>query len=1840
MPEGTPLNPSDVKQQIEGGDAAFFSTPPMMTPETTMEDMGFVGGEGGLGDFADYEQGADIRQIRDDATYLNRLRSSNQSGSDQALNAIAGGFLKMIPTSVMDISYMADPNTYKSLAGVEKAEQNWLSANMDAIKKDVDQNFPIFREDPTDAVDLSDPGFYWGAISSLISESGGMALGGGALGSAVKGISKLGKLGKLAKAEGLASKLIKGAQYATVGTMNNIAEGMYISVEAFNKGVAEDKKIITGIIDQEAEAIAAKYEQYQRGENIAELTIAGTNPDDWYAAEVGRLTEKAKALEKKSLKERGEQSNHIQQLNMAMVFGDMLQLRGILSSGTTFRKEAIRSVGGKLKNAISSAKTAKKAVGNVVLKDMAPEAFEEVYQEGVEKETGYQAQLATGLTKEKSAGERFSDFITSEETWLAAALGAIGGPVQSGAMAAIGDASRSLSSDKAVRAEHNRELEENQAITKTLLDSYISTRAGNEAGNFRAREEALKRGDEAQVTQSMEQSMDDVIYEAMERGTLNTLEESLDDYKNMTETPEGFSDDFKSSVSNMKSRIPAMEARFAKAHKNSLNEEGEPDVVLRKTLAELDSRASIARNISTEAKRNYDNQYRDLVDEHNAKLKSERKRLSTIEQSYQKLQDDKIALNVQQIQLSAQEKESVQKEKELVEESTKLKKDRSKKAKEQSRIAKLNLQAISKEKASIKEQIEDVNGELANVEEQLREQDGGLAGVQAKIKKLSEDPEYKKAQEELKQASEYETAANLYKTTYKELIKPETKQEFSKAQDELLDKVVTSITAEVKAKIDQRERADVIDAMPADEAALQEEPELAETIEETVGLEEFEEFAKKQIPTDERAESIVGKLIKEAPLSTREQAIVDTDPEGFDIRVEQAKELEKAKLEEVKKANTQKASDTILENIEESPEVIVEHAANKGIVEDAEDLVTDTLPSILTGLQEGTVTPPEGITSQEAIDKVSDAISAVKDIVGAGSKVSDEQVQDSVNGLADKVDYVSDNGELVNNEIVDGELNGESRFTHNRRLRHVNAMAYSSNLDSTTGELSDTELKRAKALAAFVEDPATNMADYEVQYEVETDTSKLSEEAKLATEYYANGEELSDQHKQDLALRMYFIDSEGQRVEVNGIEVYGHMHRADYPGYSNDAKTQAEATEFHTNTRLGIVNALLDGKKVYSSVDGQRKGYANNRYTYKFETSKTDERGAKSRVTETVTFNTQDEKEAGDYKRRRQEDKTRSGKPKVTAFMAVKNNLQTVTKGAPVEIAVGQGKGKDMALAAKDGFESLPTSQTKTEGRLYFKVKTANGTPYWAPAYMREMRTEEHNLRAEITEDNAAAMRSKYGEQIAVVDRALGKEATVEEIKAFYTPKPGRNTMQVDVSKLNDPEYVDAITHGEVPIIFSTLHPLDTGARSDMNNFYVQPTVVVSTEYRVDNTKPETKPEVTSGPTTPNSQKGITLMKEGSEDLEVGDSEEALLEGEFTMDQILEMDSKTPSPNLIKAFFTELKKVNQFEPFEFKSSNPTEAVMLKRLGHLNAKTLEEWVQMEDIRRYFFEQNATISAQIAKSGFDTKFDEMKAVVKESFRETLVLHPTVKSMSSSMLLSLGVPYVTGHTDVKLLTQINAAVRELVGDFDSLIDIHPLTLHDGVFNNIAATKGLVVRNATKAFGQEGSGNQNRLVVNNVNFAIGTSGVNSDVTIVYPALVYKGKQLMKWEGNGKDKGAPIYKPFSPKKLTKQDLIDGTFKSETPEKTVDISLVGMSTENVIPSGATQIYKSVPTQEAQAPLNAEVVFQSGSSATVKLVIKNGKLFAQNKRGTPVVAQQLHMKAYVEAMSQANKNKCR
>lgn len=180
---------------------------------------GVVGYNTGIGK-SKYDENF-LAHLHDSDTKFDRAlqthRAKMQPTSHKAGNALAR-LVNIVPEAIGSIGSALD---FEDYFNQDQEVGNWLTSATEAVKKDVNEAFPIYRENPGKALDYGDVGWWFENGSSLVQSIGGFAVSGGVITKGLQGLSRVSKVRKLAQTmQGInkGDRLVDGA----IGTMTAI----------------------------------------------------------------------------------------------------------------------------------------------------------------------------------------------------------------------------------------------------------------------------------------------------------------------------------------------------------------------------------------------------------------------------------------------------------------------------------------------------------------------------------------------------------------------------------------------------------------------------------------------------------------------------------------------------------------------------------------------------------------------------------------------------------------------------------------------------------------------------------------------------------------------------------------------------------------------------------------------------------------------------------------------------------------------------------------------------------------------------------------------------------------------------------------------------------------------------------------------------------------------------------------------------------------------------------------------------------------------------------------------------------------------------------------------------------------------------------------------------------------------------------------------------------------------------------------------------------------------------------------------------------------------------------
>lgn len=426
---------------------------------------------------------------------INSLRATNQSGWDQAGNAIIGGVASGGLTAVETLGWMADAvgnptkhaikSAINDVTETEKytrnAVQQWAVDSKDYIA----ENMPIYQQ-PGDW-NWDDPGFYWSATKGIIDSAVGFAIPGGIASKAVGYGLRAARVGSLlgraavaaGEAAGVESALAKSLTWAAskpgqqvvhnlaAGYLSNYGESKIMAVETFEQSMEYMKPLI----------------------------------------EAGKMTEK----EARTIA--GNQASNFELMNKIFMFTDAY------SYGKIFGGEGVTR---------GAIKESAKQVALASLKDAPVEYFEEVSQNVMQSESLYQAKLQADVASKTNRldrnkegytlGERVWNYTSSAQAQLEGLMGLVSGPMQSFGMDRISTVISSGAAKKQKELQ-DADIEFAKKETSNLISNYDNI--------SKEKDKAMQEGrfEDAQIADDAMWAT--VKYKAFRSGTADVLEEHI-----------------------------------------------------------------------------------------------------------------------------------------------------------------------------------------------------------------------------------------------------------------------------------------------------------------------------------------------------------------------------------------------------------------------------------------------------------------------------------------------------------------------------------------------------------------------------------------------------------------------------------------------------------------------------------------------------------------------------------------------------------------------------------------------------------------------------------------------------------------------------------------------------------------------------------------------------------------------------------------------------------------------------------------------------------------------------------------------------------------------------------------------------------------------------------------------------------------------------------------------------------------------------------------------------------------------------------------------------------------
>lgn len=443
------------------------------------------------GELTKYDLRGDIGPEFDEMRETKRAQEQTafEEAGNAALRVIPKAGLQILETAgnIGDIEGWAG-----AIAGYDTDYTNWLSSWAKDRQEDINEALPIYRENRSDALDMSDSAWWAENIGGVAESAAAFAVTGMGLGAAIgKGAQAL-NASKLAFARNLGTALGRSGQALSTAALTH-AEGVMTGVDVY-KQVLEKKLQESG--------------QLQPGQTLSyeELAQYPTDEEAANAASTAvRFNYLNLALNYTSLSPifKGKQASR------GLVDDALKPLAG--ETGEQFAKR-IQST-----NPISFRNT---------LETLGKEMPQEALEEGINIYAQNQGLYRAGMLTEDQASLGASLF--SDEGLASMLMGALGGAGQTGALIAAKGKSNNKAKAETFAAQAEQIIsnhEEGYKLVKNLQS--INTLQESLA-------QAKAEGNEEYAEVLKKQIADSLAYSNFELGTTEALNSQLDNYLQMT----------------------------------------------------------------------------------------------------------------------------------------------------------------------------------------------------------------------------------------------------------------------------------------------------------------------------------------------------------------------------------------------------------------------------------------------------------------------------------------------------------------------------------------------------------------------------------------------------------------------------------------------------------------------------------------------------------------------------------------------------------------------------------------------------------------------------------------------------------------------------------------------------------------------------------------------------------------------------------------------------------------------------------------------------------------------------------------------------------------------------------------------------------------------------------------------------------------------------------------------------------------------------------------------------------------------------------------------------------
>jgi hypothetical protein len=452
----------------------------------------------------------------------NLTRAVNQPWTHQAGNAILRGLSSGVMTALEDTGYILDfENNIKRLAGIENVESNWLSDWAKDNKEALREALPIYRKNPDETFDFSDPGFYYDMFANVLDTAvgfGAVGMGAGALVKGVgAGIKALNSNRMLGWANNIGQSLQKGyAGNVGAAYITNFGEGKMMALELYENSY-----------NSNLESLISDYRVKNDGADPDENTL--------------------KKFQKTSSSIAGGKADNFMMLNKLMMASEAFQLNSLFkATGLTrnmLEKPGFKSI---LKQQIKSAPL---------------EAGEEIFQNVMSMEQQFQGeqdlaklgvQIKDPISTNMDMMSRLADFATSDQALLEGMMGLFSGPIQYTATALPFQnfkAQKEQFNDQKLQLETNKQFfEDNIAVI---------------AGKVKAKQDAVESDNPLFAEHIANNEFDELAVQNFAKGTTQNLYDNLNEALESSE----YSEEEKTNIQDKIKRLETLEQTFTKLNK-------------------------------------------------------------------------------------------------------------------------------------------------------------------------------------------------------------------------------------------------------------------------------------------------------------------------------------------------------------------------------------------------------------------------------------------------------------------------------------------------------------------------------------------------------------------------------------------------------------------------------------------------------------------------------------------------------------------------------------------------------------------------------------------------------------------------------------------------------------------------------------------------------------------------------------------------------------------------------------------------------------------------------------------------------------------------------------------------------------------------------------------------------------------------------------------------------------------------------------------------------------------------------------------------------------------------